>query len=116
MQEKGRFDAEAFYDALDGVRQSRKMSWRQVAKEANVSASTLTRMAQGRRPDVDGLIALMAWSGLDAADYVVPQLQRANREPLAMVSTLLRSDKNLDPETAEKLTNIIKVAYQQLRK
>ncbi len=35
-----------------------------------MSASTLTRMAQGKRPDVDGLAALVAWSGLDADDYV----------------------------------------------
>lgn len=67
---KGWFDADAFYAALNGVRHSRKRNWKQVAAESGVSASTLTRMAQGKRPDVDGLAALAAWSGLEVDDYV----------------------------------------------
>ncbi len=43
---KGQFDAEAFYAALDSQRQSRRMTWKQVAEESGISASTLTRMAQ----------------------------------------------------------------------
>ena len=70
MEKSGWFDAGAFYEALDGARMARTMTWKQVAGETGVSASTLTRMAQGKRPDVDGLAALVAWSGLDADDYL----------------------------------------------
>ena len=54
---------------LKGLRLRRAKTWKQVAKDAEVSASTLTRMAQGRRPDVDSLAALADWSELDLIDY-----------------------------------------------
>ena len=66
----GWFDGDALYGALDAVRQARTLTWKQVAVESGVSASTLTRMAQGRRPDLDSLAALSAWSGLQADDFV----------------------------------------------
>jgi transcriptional regulator with XRE-family HTH domain len=112
---KGWFDAEVFYAALDSVRQARKLTWKQVAGESGVSASTLTRMAQGRRPDVDGLAALVAWSGLDADDYVRADDDRPAPEPLAMISTLLRGDRNLSPEAATALDELIKATYERLR-
>ncbi len=116
MSKKGWFDADAFYAALDSERCARRLNWKQVAGESGVSASTLTRMAQGKRPDVDGLAALAAWSGLDADDYVRSQdHQRPSPEPLAMISTYLRSDRNLSPESATALDEMIKATYQRLR-
>jgi transcriptional regulator with XRE-family HTH domain len=116
MAKKGWFDAGAFYDALEGVRQSRGITWKQVAGESGVSASTLTRMAQGKRPDVDGLAALVAWSGLDADDYVRSDSERPEPEPLAMISTYLKSDRNLTPDAATALDELVKATYERLRK
>ena len=48
MPRKGSFDADAFYSALDGQRQARELTWKKVAEESGVSASTLTRIAQGK--------------------------------------------------------------------
>jgi transcriptional regulator with XRE-family HTH domain len=115
MDKKGWFDAGAFYDALDAVRQARKLNWKQVADQAGVSASTLTRMAQGKRPDVDGLAALAAWSGLRADDYVRSDLARPEPEPLAKISTYLKGDKNLSPEAATALDQLVKATYERLR-
>ena len=115
MDKKGWFDAGAFYEALDGVRQARRLTWKQVAAESGVSASTLTRMAQGKRPDVDGLAALVAWSGLDADDYVRSDQARPEPETLAKISTYLRSDKNLSPEAATALDELVKATYERLR-
>lgn len=113
---KGWFDADAFYAALDSVRQARRLNWKQVSAESGVSASTLTRMAQGKRPDVDGLAALVAWSGLDADNYVrFADDQRPAPEPLAMISTYLKGDRNLSPQAATALEEMVKAAYQQLR-
>jgi transcriptional regulator with XRE-family HTH domain len=112
----GRFDAEAFFQALDAQRQSRRLTWKQVAAESGVSASTLTRMAQGKRPDVDSLAALVTWSGVDADDFMTGgDEQRRGPEPLAMISTYLRSDRHLSPEAARALEAVIKAAYEQLR-
>lgn len=115
MDKKGWFDSEGFYESLDAVRQAKRLNWKQVAADAGVSASTLTRMAQGRRPDVDGLAALAAWSGLSPDDFVRSDHSRPDPEPLAMISTYLRSDKNLSPEAATALDQVIKATYERLR-
>ena len=113
----GTFDAQGFYEAMDATRQAKGLTWKRIANESGVSASTLTRMAQGKRPDVDSLAALVAWSGLEADNYLVTSAKRkAVAEPLALISTYLRSDKQLTPASAEALTQIIHAAYEQMRK
>lgn len=112
---KGWFDAGAFYEALDAVRQAKRLNWKQVAGESGVSASTLTRMAQGKRPDVDGLAALAAWSGLNTDEFVRSDEVRPDPEPLAKIATYLRSDRNLSPEAATALNAVIKATYERLR-
>lgn len=65
------FDIDALYQALDAQRQSRAMSWAQVAREingsaANVSAgglspSTLTGMRKRRAVEGDGVLQMLRW-------------------------------------------------------
>lgn len=114
MDRKGWFDAGAFYESLDSARLARRLNWKQVAAESGVSASTLTRMAQGKRPDVDGLAALAAWSGLNADDYIRSEEARPAPDPLAQITTYLRSDRNLTPEAATALDQLIKATYARL--
>ena len=113
---KVRFEAEAFYTSLDAERRSRRYTWKQVAEEAQVSASTLTRMAQGRRPDVDSLAALVSWSGLSADDFVGNEQDKPGPGALAMISTYLKSDPHLSPEAAEALDQLVKATYERMRK
>lgn len=117
MRERAWFDANAFYAALDAHRQSLGYTWRRAASQAGVSASTLTRMAQGKRPDVDSLAALSSWAGLDADDYIRRgrDTNVMEAEPLAMISTYLRADKHLSPQAAEAIEDIVKAVYQRLR-
>ncbi len=113
----GWFDTAAFHKALDAQRAAKKLTWKQVAAESKVAASTLTRMAQGRRPDVDGLAALCAWSGLKADDYVrATEGVRPAPETLAMISTLLRADPHLTDDGATYLEQIIQAGYKQMKK
>ena len=112
----GKFDLGSFVSALDATRQSRRLTWKQVADLSGVSASTLTRMAQGRRPDVDGLAALSSWSGLNIDDFVQSKSKKPETEPLAMISTYLKSDRNLTPESAIALDELIKATYGRLRR
>ena len=115
-QKFGWFDSDGFYDALDATRRSRNLNWKQVAAESGVSASTLTRMAQGKRPDVDGLAALASWANLRTDDYVRSNAEHGEPEPLAMISTYLRSDKSLSPEAATALDEVVKATYERLRR
>ena len=114
-QKHGRFDSSGFYSALDATRRARNLNWKEVAAQSGLSPSTLTRMAQGKRPDVDGLAALVSWSGLKTENFVRSHRQPGQQEPLAMISTYLRSDKNLKPEAAAALDEVIKATYEKFR-
>jgi hypothetical protein len=64
---------------------------------------------------VDGLAALAAWSGLNVDEYVRSDDERPDPESLAKISTYLRSDRNLSPQAATALDEMIKAAYERLR-
>ena len=95
--------------------EARRRNWRQVAEQAGVNQSTLTRLARGKRPDVDTLAALVDWAGLKADDYVVRVHQNEPVNPLAMISTYFRGDCNLTPEAAAALEKVVKATYEALR-
>jgi hypothetical protein len=69
------FDSDAFYVALDRKRRIGHMKWRDVAREAGISASTLTRIGQLKRPDADSLVRLLWWLGdMDVEPFVISEL------------------------------------------
>jgi transcriptional regulator with XRE-family HTH domain len=105
------FDFDAFYAALDDIRRSRSMTWRQVARETGVSASCLTRMAKGSRPDIDTVAALAAWAALDPATFF-PRSGEENS--LSMVAAYIHRDPSLTPEAASALERVVRVTYSQL--
>ncbi|HEY2416159.1 MAG TPA: hypothetical protein VGI40_28210 [Pirellulaceae bacterium] len=90
------------------------MTWKQVSKESDVGASTLTRMAQGRRPDVDSLAALLKWSDLSADDFIVDSddSEQSAPSPLANIAAQFRRDKKLPPEGKKAIEATLKAMYQ----
>jgi transcriptional regulator with XRE-family HTH domain len=117
---KSELQVETLYAALDTARQERGTTWRQVASDAGVSASTLTRMAQGKRPDVDGLTSLLDWLGMDLQDFsnkrtTVTGGTEADTT-LARITALLRSDAQLTEKSARALESILMASYESLRK
>jgi transcriptional regulator with XRE-family HTH domain len=117
LMSTGKFDGPAFYSAIDGQRLARKLTWKRVADEAGVPASTLTRMSQGRRPDVDSLASLCTWSGLHADDFFRHDgSARVKPEALAQITAHLRADPKLSLESIQAIETLIKTAYQQFRK
>jgi transcriptional regulator with XRE-family HTH domain len=110
------FDGDGFYRALEATVEIRGVNWKKVSEATGVSPSTLTRMAQGRRPDAASLAALSAWAGLNPSDFVDAPYRAAQPEPMAQISSLLRADPALDVEAAEAVEAIVRAAYQRLRK
>lgn len=110
------FDGDGFYRALESAVKARSKNWKQVAAETGVGASTLARMAHGRRPDAASLAALAAWAGLNPSDFVHAPYKTTNPEPMGRISTLLRTDPNLDAQGAEAVEAILRAAYERLRK
>jgi transcriptional regulator with XRE-family HTH domain len=116
MERDRSFDNEAFFAALDAERISRKMHWKAVAAEAGVSASTLTRIGQGRRPDVDSFAALTSWAGLASEDFIRRAAEDQDQaSPLSEISLLLRRDPNLSPDARTALDELVKATYERLQ-
>ncbi|MCG2575872.1 helix-turn-helix domain-containing protein [Dechloromonas sp. XY25] len=111
----GDFDAMAFYRALDAERERKLLNWKQLSQATGVSASTLTRMAQGRRPDADSLAKLAAWAGLNPADYVDRMGRGPAEESLTKVLAYFRADSSLTKEAAVALEEMVQAAYNRLK-
>ena len=113
----GRFDVDALHAAMDSERRSRRLTWKGVAAESGVSASTLTRLSQGRQPDVNSLAALTAWLGMSADQFMragqVTQFGGAS--PLAQISSIIHRDPHLSPEGSAALDELIRATYARLR-
>jgi len=109
-----RFNVAAFFSALDAVRDARGLTWKQVAGEAGVNASTLTRIGQGKKPDVDGLSALLVWSHLKAEMFIADAIE-GDVEPLAEITRIIRMDGALSYNSARLVEDIVKSAYNRLK-
>jgi transcriptional regulator with XRE-family HTH domain len=117
MQNQG-LDVASLYAALDSKRKSSNKSWRQVAKEAGISASTITRMKSNKRPDVDGFAALVQWLGMKADSFLPTATPRRKSEadPAAEIMTFLRARKELEPASVEAIQDVIQAACKLLQK
>ena len=114
MARTARFDVGAFFAALDTKRQARQSTWKQVAEECGISASTLSRMSQGRHPDVNGLAALATWSGLDVNRFIRRPSAGEEPDPLGVISSCLHSDPRLNEASAVALDQMVKAVYRSM--
>lgn len=62
-------DRQALYLAADDLRDARGLSWRDVALEVGISASTFSKLAQGKAPDADNLLRIVVWLDTDLRLY-----------------------------------------------
>lgn len=112
-------DVAALYAALDQKRRKLGLSWRQLAKSAGVSPSTLTRMGQGKRPDVDSFAGLISWLEVSAEKFLrsskEPGRRRRTPEVMSEISALLRADRQLSSASAQALEEIVRAAYERLK-
>lgn len=108
-------DPQALQAAVDKKREQTGLSWRELARALEISPSTFTRMAQGGRPDVDTFATLLRWLNMPAEAFTRPFAEGQEvQEPLAVISSYLRSAKNVAPEDAAALEDIIAAAYRRL--
>jgi transcriptional regulator with XRE-family HTH domain len=108
------FNHEAFYAALDTERLARRKTWKQVAEESKVPASSLSRMGQGKRSDVDTLAKLLSWSGLKAESFIDDKRGESQPTSLAEIAALLRADSKLSTDSKRTLEHIIFSTYNAL--
>ena len=112
------FNDEAFFGAIERRRQLENLSWRQLAKRLNLSASTFSRLARGRRPDVDTFLRLIAWLEMSADRFMTDGERvktRRDSDTLEMIADVLRADRTIPAGGAGALEQLMRVAYANLR-
>jgi transcriptional regulator with XRE-family HTH domain len=105
---------DALIAALDSERRAKNFSWRQLAKEAGVSPSTLTRMQQGKSPDVNTFSALTRWLHIPAERFYADQPEHPahHEDPMAVISSLLRGKKKMNPKAVAALQELVHAAFK----
>ena len=58
---------------------------------------------------------MYAWSGLNVDKFVEGGRTKKGPEPLAVISSYLRSDPQLNKEAAAALDQMVKAAYRSMR-
>lgn len=103
------------YAALDAVRASRGVSWRQLAREVGVSPSTFSRLANRQKPDVDAFVAMVRWLKVPAERFMIDHEEPASGEPelMAELAPLLRARKDLNSEDKKYLEELIGAAMRR---
>jgi transcriptional regulator with XRE-family HTH domain len=116
---RGHVDVERLHAALDAEREARSLSWRQLAKEIEVSPSLLSRLGNGLRPDVDAFATLVQWLGVPAEQFMVDERPEEADGPepelVTQIGPLLRARKDLTSDDVIYLEEIIKATVRRVR-
>jgi transcriptional regulator with XRE-family HTH domain len=94
---------------------------REVAREiGDVSAPTLSRVEQGRLPDLDTFIKLCRWLGVSPESFIKEQLSKDATSQEASTSEkveiLLRGERTLQPDTINAIIKMVNLAIEASRK
>ena len=113
---KTKIDVPGLYGALNAARDGRQLSWRQLAKEIDVSPSLLSRLANGYRPDADGFATLVRWLRVPAEQFMTgDQDVGADPDLAVQLAPLLRARSDLTPEDVTYLEEVIQVTVRRMR-
>lgn len=93
-----------------------KKGLRQVAAEIEgVSPSTLSRVENGKTPDIDTFLKLCDWLEI-SPNELIKSTQETEPPPelseLSMIEMQLRASKELDPTMAKALADMVKAAAE----
>jgi transcriptional regulator with XRE-family HTH domain len=118
-----RVDVTALHGALDRARASKDLSWRELARQIGVSASTMSRLAQGQNPDINAFARMVRWLNVQAEAFIVedgrpvnaPGEEEEEPELIAQLAPLLRARKDLGERDVQLLEDLISSAVRRFR-
>lgn len=96
-----------------------KRGLRDAAKEIGTSSPTLSRIENGNLPDIDTYLKICKWLDVPSDYFSANVSQKESKKSTGykkQVIAHLRADKNLPPNTAEALIEMINLAYAKLNK
>src|SRR5258707_8610477 len=83
-----------------------------VQQIGEISPATLSRIENGRVPDMDVFLRLCDWIGVPPETFLKNETsQTAAPKTTEVIEAHLRADRNLDDATAEAIANMVKAAY-----
>jgi transcriptional regulator with XRE-family HTH domain len=80
----------------------------------SVSASTLSRVEQGKVPDLDTFLRLCRWLGVSPDEFTEDPPTTAAEDSgqrVDIIAAHLRADRTLDRATARALERMVRLAY-----
>jgi len=105
---------------VQAKRREQKLGLRAASEQSGISASTLSRLERGvatSLPDVETLSKLSTWLQVPVGSLMAAELPTQEAAPdlstPEVVEVHLRADKNLSRETAEALSKMFKLLYEQ---
>ena len=89
-----------------------KKGLREVSTEiGGVSAATLSRIEQGKIPDVDTFIKLCKWLETPTDTFIIDHSNVELKSNKEHIVAHLRAEKELEPSTIQMLLKMIDIAY-----
>jgi len=111
-----KISADRLYIALNAARQERGTSWRALAQDIGVSASLLSRISNGLKPDADGFATIVSWLGLPAEQFIDDENEKTDApDVLVQLAPLLRAQKDLDENDVKYLEQVIAATLERAR-
>lgn len=101
-------------ELLAGMLKSKraKRGLREIAKEiGNISAATLSRIEQGKIPDVDTFVRICEWLNVSTDTFIISEEKKNPLSNKDQVVAHLRADKELSKDTVDMLIKMINLAY-----
>lgn len=85
---------------------------RAIAEEIDgVSFTTLSRIEQGKVPDVDTFIRICKWLNESTETFILNKSKKQTPSSKEQIVAHLRADRELNKETANMLIKMIDLAY-----
>jgi len=81
-----------------------------------ISPATLSRVEQGKAPDVDTFLRICTWLRADPADFALNPAGSSTakkRGTLEVVEAHLRADKALSPKATDAIVDMIRLVLKQ---
>lgn len=89
---------------------------RQVAKEMNISAATLSRVEAGKQPDLDSFTKICVWLGVDPGEVLgykgATKTGNTSESDHRVVLAHFKAGKTMSPKTAQHLGALILAIHQ----
>lgn len=103
-------DIEKFAQLVKAKRGKRNL--RDIAEEiGGVSISTLSRIAQGKIPDLSTYMKICDWLEVSSEEFALNPSSK-EKDHKEEIFFHLRADRSLSPDVSEALTKMIELAYE----